>query len=70
MRARARELFSSPGMASIRLAVDKEIAAKKLVVREDKDMYAGKSRTGTQRRETDPHRSGLCVSFFSSGSRP
>lgn len=50
-------------MASIRLAVDKEIAAKKLVVREDKDMYAGKSRTGTQRRETDPHRS-VCVAVL------
>lgn len=45
VRAKASELYASPALSTVRLSVDKEIAAKKLLVRDDKDMYAGKTQS-------------------------
>jgi hypothetical protein len=42
IRQQAQELYDSEELVSIRASVDREIARKRLVVRDDKDMYAGK----------------------------
>jgi hypothetical protein len=41
IRQRAQELYDSEELVSIRASVDREIARKRLVVRDDKDVYVG-----------------------------